>query len=168
MGSVAKFFWYMDRKRLANRLWRLLTFFFLTEGVVHDRNNGNFIMSKELHAGEPCHRNSPKVRMNGGFSLEKAASFCPTLAASPTWPMLPASDLMRKPLSGDLVEPGAASASGFARSRQTKSPLGATEIGRSCELLPLILVPLSIGRWRNGDGFGHRTREWVPRFYRLR
>ncbi len=66
-----------------------------------------------------------------------------------------ASDLMRKPQSGDRVEPGAASAPGFARSKQTKSPLGATEIGRPSQLLPLIRFHSRLG---GGDTVTDSTR----------
>ena len=55
---------------------------------------------------------------------------------------------MHKPQSGDRVEPGAASAPGFAELKQTKSPFGATEIGRSRESLPLITFH---HRWGGGE-----------------
>ena len=61
VGSVAKVVWDMERKRVANRLWRHSTFDFLDEGVVHDRNNGNSISSKDLLGGLPCRWNVPKV-----------------------------------------------------------------------------------------------------------
>ena len=51
----------MERKRVANRLWRISSFYFLAEGVVHERNNGNFFKSNVLHVGQQCHLNSPKV-----------------------------------------------------------------------------------------------------------
>ena len=93
----------------------------------------------------------------------------PTLAASPTWPMLLGSGpngngnlsvtnrlktagvksfsvIVFNPHRGDRVKPGAASAPGSPISIPAKSPLGATEIARSCQLLPWIPVHSQSGR----------------------
>ena len=107
----------------------------------------------------------------------------PTLAASPTWLMLLASGpngngnlsvtnrfktagvksfsaIVLKPHRGDRVKPGAASAPGSVILKPTKSPLGATEIVRSCQLLLWILVHSQSGRGEKTETDSTRSPRW--------